>query len=400
MDKKTFFPPFKQDIEPGEQPAKITPEIENLLRFIDIPEEEWNFILGLEHAYTPEKYLAIQERLLERGLKIESLNDPSEDKKLFLKKAGVFSLFKNEEDLLLKKHIKKSYGGIYIRFPKDLKLKDSSLYLPSLLKFSYAPYPHTYIEFQEHSEGNITLGTPAPRLVNFPNYLSTVEIIVKEGAKANISLIHAFPEYLDARVYTRILLEEDASLTLSLLNFKNGKITCRDVGVTMGDRSSLTLNTLNFGTGDGKYYEWIEVSQEGEKSNALINTRAVSMDTSSSNSFVKIRAQKGAHDSKAHIDSKGIVLSHDAEQFSLPAFETEESRVKMSHSAYIGQIEENTSLYLASRGLSDRDIVYVMAESYLDESLSKSLPRRFYTTMLKYLEYLLNTRKIEIIRRD
>ncbi len=400
MDKKDFFPPFVQDSEPFNRLAKITPEIENLLKFLNIPEDEWNFVLGLEHERIPEKYLTIQEHLKERGLKIEYLNDPSEDRKLFLKKAGVFSTFKDEEDPILKKHIKKSYGGIYIRFPENLKLKDTYLYLPSLLKFSYVPYPNTYIEFQEHSEGNIALGTPAPRLINFPYYLSTVEIIVKEGARANVSLIHAFPDYLDARIYTRIILQEGASLTLSLLNFKNGKITCRDVAVKMEHRSSLTLNTLSFGVENGKYYEWIEVEQKGEQTNALINTRQVSMDTSSSNSFVKVKAQKGSQGSKAHIDSKGIVLSRDAEQFSLPAFDTQENLVQMSHSAYIGQIEEKSSLYLASRGLSDRDIVYLMVESYLEEALSGSLPEHFYETMLKFLEYLLNTREIEIIRRS
>ena len=398
MKKNTFFPPFDTTEPHLKNLPKITPQIRKLLEFLSIPEEEWNFVLGIETKEVPEKYAHIQKNLEERGLKIEYLNDPSTDRRLFIKKAGIFSLFKDEEDPIIKKHIKKSYGGLYIRLPQNLKLKDEFLYLPSLLKFSYAPFPHTYIEFQENSEGNIALGTPAPRLINSPYYLSTVEIIVKENAKANVSLIHSFPDYLDARIYTRIYLDEGASLTLSLLNFKNGKITCRDVKGNLEKNSNLTLNTLSFGTEDGKYYEWIEIAQKGEQSNVLVNTRQVSMDTSSSNSFVKIKAKEGAKNSKAYIDSKGIVLSRNAEQFSLPAFETQENMVQMSHSAYIGQIEEQSSIYLASRGLSDRDIVYLMVKSYLEEALLNSLPEKFYETMLKFLEYLLSTREIEIIK--
>ncbi len=399
MEKCKFFPTFNAKEAKLQDVPEITPEIQNLLEYLAIPEEEWNFVVGIETKDVPEKYARIQKNLEEKGLKIEYLNDPSTDKSLFIKKAGTFLLFKEEEDPVIKKHIKKSYGGLYIRFPRNLKLKDEFLYLPSLLKFSYAPFPHTHIEFQENSEGNIALGTPAPRLVNSPHYLSTVEIIVKENAKANISLIHSFPDYLDARIYTRIYLNESASLTLSLLNFQNGKITCRDIKGNLEKNSNLTLNTLSFGTKNGKYYEWIEIEQKGPQSNVIVNTRQVSMDTSSSNSFVKVKALEGARGSKAHIDSKGIVLSHNAEQFSLPSFETQENMVQMSHSAYIGQIEEHTSTYLASRGLSDRDIVYLMARSYLEEALLNSLPECFYETMLKFLEYLLNSRKIEIVTR-
>ncbi len=399
LEKNRFFPEFNYNEGMPPVTPEIKEEIKKLLRHLNIPEDEWNFVMGLEMEKVPEKYAIMQENLEKRGLKIEYLNDPSTDKKLFLKKAGVFSLFKEEDDAQLKKHIKKSYGGIYIRFPQDLRIQDESLYLPSLLKFSYVPFPHTYIEFQENSEGNIALGSPAPRLINSPYYFSTVEIIVKEGAKANISLIHSFPPYLDARIFTRIFLGEGASLTLSLLNFKNGKITGRDVKAILNKDSSLNLNTLSFGVEDGKYYEWIEVEHRGENSISLVNTRQVSMDTSSSNSFVKIKAISGSKGSKAHIDSKGVVLSHDAEQFSLPAFETTENLVQMSHSAYIGQIEEKVATYLASRGLSDRDIVYLMVKSYLEEVLSSTIPERFYEVMLKFLEYLLNTRNIEIVQR-
>ncbi len=399
LDKKTFFPEFNYTTDTPPITPEIKEETKNLLRHLNIPEEEWNFVMGLEMEKVPEKYARIQENLEKRGLKIEYLNDPATDKKLFLKKAGVFSLFKDEEDTLIKKHIKKSYGGIYIRFPQNLKIQDEFLYLPSLLKFSYVPFPHTYIEFQENSKGNIALGSPAPRLINSPYYLSTVEIIIKDGAKANISLIHSFPSYLDARIFTRIFLGKGANLTLSLLNFKNGKITGRDVKAVLSKESTLNLNTLSFGVENGRYYEWIEIEHRGENSSSLVNTRQVSMDTSSSNSFVKIKAVAGSKGAKAHIDSKGVVLSHDAEQFSLPAFETSENLVQMSHSAYIGQIEEKVAIYLASRGLTDRDIVYLMVKSYLEEVLSFTLPERFYEVMLKFLEYLLNTRNIEIIQR-
>ncbi len=399
MQKNKFFPPFDYYNEEKPLTPKVKEEAQDLLRYLGIPEDEWNFVMGFEMENIPEKYLHIQKNLEERGLKIEYLHDPSTDKKLFLKKAGVFTLFKEEEDVLIKKHIKKSYGGIYIRFPQNLKIQDEFLYLPSLLKFSYVPFPHTYIEFQENAEGNIALGTPAPRLINSPYYLSTVEIIVKDGAKANISLIHSFPPYIDARIYTRILLGEGADLTLSLLNFKNGKITGRDVKAVLNRDSNLILNTLSFGVEDGEYYEWLEIEHRGENSHSLVNTRQASMDSSKSNSFAKIKAFKGSAGSKAHIDSKGIVLSYVAEQFALPAFETEENLVQMSHSAYIGQIEGKISTYLASRGLSDRDIVYLMIKSYLEEVLSSTLPERFYEVMLKFLEYLLNTRKIEIVQR-
>lgn len=399
MRKKDFFPPLNLTEERLLSPPRISVEIQKLLEFLSIPQDEWNFVLGIETQNVPQKYVNIQKNLEKQGLKIEYLNNPDTDRKLFIKKAGLFNLFKGEEDPIIKSHIKKSYGGIYIRLPHNTKLKDGFLYLPSLLKFSYVPHPHTYIEFQENSNGNIALGTPAPRLINSPYYVSSVEIIIQENAHANILLIHSFPDYLDARIFTRIHIAEGASLTISLLNFKNGKITCRDVKANLSQNSSLILNTLTFGVEAGKYYEWIEINQRGANTNALVNTRQVSMDTSSSNSFVKIKAFKGSKESISHIDSKGIVLSHNAEQFSLPAFETEENMVKMSHSAYMGQIKEGPSIYLASRGLSDRDIVYLLVRSYLEESLFNSLSERFYNTMLKFLEYLLKNRDIKIISK-
>ncbi len=396
IKKEDFFPDFANR-DMNMKPLKSIPrEIEELLRYLHIPEDEWLFTTGLETDKVPANFLAMTDKFRQKGVKIEKIHDPDTEKGIFFKKAGVFSLMKTE-DKAEKIHRTKSYGGLYIRVPEHLMVQDDSFYLPSLLKFSFTPYQHTYLEFGEGSSASISLGTPVPKLINSSFYLSGVEIIVRNGAEANVTLLHSFPWYLDARTLIRFVVEKDAKLRLSLLNFNSGVVTCRDIKGEVEDGASFILNTVSIGTQAERYFEWVDIAEKGRSADVSVNMRHASFDSASSNHVAIVKAEKGAINARASLNSVGLLLSQKAEQHTLPALITQEEQVEMSHSASIGHIEENMLNYLQSRGLDTHDVVELRIKSYLEDVVKHSIPPEFYRQLTLFIEYVVRDREFDLI---
>ncbi|OGF67593.1 MAG: hypothetical protein A2Y62_17985 [Candidatus Fischerbacteria bacterium RBG_13_37_8] len=96
--------------------------------------------------------------------------------------------------------------------------------------------------------------------------------------------------------------------------------------------------------------------------------------------------QKYAQNSDSYLSDHVLLLSPDARSDSIPSLEIEANQVKASHSASVGQIDEDMIYYLASRGFEDVMAKKLIVEGFLEPLTSQIALSDLHDKFLKSIE--------------
>ncbi|WP_130836308.1 SufB/SufD family protein [Lachnoclostridium sp. Marseille-P6806] len=233
----------------------------------------------------------------------------------------------------------------------------------------------------------VSIEEPVFWSMGFPDGKHAVtEQMIHVGAGASLTLIMDFRSGPAASgfagVSTKIILEKEAKLNLSRVQMLGGGfVHADDLGVSLAERSALTLNQMELGGQKsfvGAQAEMIGnesafcvracyLTLGGEEADMNYNAVQRGRKTDCRMSFDGVLGGRAKKTLRGTIDFRGgsagsvgdeqenvLLLSNDIENKSIPMILCEEEDVEGRHGATIGRLDEGLLFYLGTRGIDAR----------------------------------------------
>ncbi len=148
--------------------------------------------------------------------------------------------------------------------------------------------------------------------------------------------------------------------------------------------------------GDGKQHFDIQSSlnHKAEWTKGEVMVRGVLKDEARSVFYGLAKIRKDAQNADSFLSDHMLVLSSKARADTIPALEIEADQVRASHSASIGQIDEEQIFYLACRGLQEEEAEKLILEGFLEPAISKILIKKVKNRIIRSINDKMRTEKI------
>lgn len=134
-----------------------------------------------------------------------------------------------------------------------------------------------------------------------------------------------------------------------------------------GSNAVLNISALCKGS-DLHTYKIVTHQTDGEN-NIDLNCRGVAIDEAICKFTTVGKIDKGCSGAVAYHKSKILTLSDTAQAYVDPSLYIDEYDVKAGHSGSVGRVDKEAMFYLMSRGLSAREVIKLVAEGFLLESI-------------------------------
>ncbi|GEM_PF-6925938 len=343
---------------------EIPDETKDLLRVMGIPEDEWNFTVGLGTTLPP-RYKRLRDTLLKEGVTFEEEKDENSSK-------------------------------LKIEFPPDREIS-TTLYLSCLSECALQPHKNIKITFRRGSTGTVVIGGPVPKLFKTTAMTSNIEVELEENARGDVALLFSYDMETAARNNVKIRAGKKSVLAISGVIFDPGK----DLGIkwefTAGDDSKILFDEIGFLHRRENYRgSWTEVTVGGKRVDVKINSADFALGNGTSRAIYIAKVLRGAKGATVEIESYSMDFSSGADKTFLPGFYTEEDEVTLSHSAGSAHLTEEKVEYLKSRGLSDSDISRIIIDTVLEKTVYNKLPEEFVEETYNYTRFILSREHIKI----
>ena len=139
------------------------------------------------------------------------------------------------------------------------------------------------------------------------------------------------------------------------------------------ENASLNFLAIMIGKNQEKFpFETISLHQN-RATKAHYIVRSALFDQSEVDYTGKLKIEKNAHLTDCHLAHHTLMLSRNAKTNTVPSLEIESDDVKAGHAATIGNIDEELSFYLESRGLDKKSAKILLIRNFLESDL-KNLP--------------------------
>ena len=361
--------------------------LKNLLRHLNISENLWAFATGLaREGRLPEFEQRRLAHLRHLGLEIGSLAEVIETHPRARELA--FSYWpKSDWASFHKKHWK---NGTFARFPGGVRITDQPVCTYCLLEKALSPAPHSLILFEKDSAGTIILGSTSPKVIRAPFYLPGVEIFLRENARGTVVLLHSFAPYLESRPIVRARVGKNARLNLMIVTLFPGKSLGRDIEVTVdGEKGQALVQMSSCSKDRNLSVNQVAVILDAPQTRADIRMRGLSTEQGRQISYVSIDAREKAIKSEGHLEAVGLLQSADASYEVIPGLISRVDDVFLDHEAFIGRILEEAVFYLKTRGLSEKQAMFLLIKSHLGP-IVEHLPETLRWETLKIAEMIVN----------
>lgn len=200
----------------------------------------------------------------------------------------------------------------------------------------------------------------------------TVEFEMDKGSKA---YSRAFASMRDQSLFSlqrRAILESDSSIYYGLAVL-GGRARILDESVQRGKGAASNYSAFLLSSNDG-YVEYITNSANVSpitRTEIKVIGFAISGKTFHRGN---VRAGKEALSSVNRISSSLIQIGERAVIASVPSLEVDTDYVEeASHNTDISELSEDTMFYIQSRGLSEREAIYLLSRSYIESSLYRKI---------------------------
>jgi len=379
--------PVPEEVASIDSVADLPQNLKNLMRRLNISENIWAFATGLiPDGHLPEFEQRRLSRLRQPGLEIAPLADVIETHPRA--KELAFSYWpQNDWGSFHKKHWE---NGAFVRVPGGVRLADQPVCTYCLLEKMISPTPHSLILFEKDSSGSIILGSTSPKVIRAPFYLPGVEIFLQENARGTVVLLHSFPPYLESRPIVRAKVGKNARLNLMIVTLFPGKSLGRDIEVIVEGEKGEALIQMSSCSKDRNFSaNQVSVILDAPKTRADIRARGLSAEQGRQISYVSIDARENAVKSEGHLEAVGLLQSDQASYEVIPGLISRVDDVFLDHEAFIGRILEEAVFYLKTRGLSEKQAMFLLIRGHL-EPIVERLPETLRWETLKIAEMIVN----------
>ena len=167
------------------------------------------------------------------------------------------------------------------------------------------------------------------------------------------------------------VLQKNAKLNLTFIDFSNIKSVFNIFSKNLGDNSETNLNHLYVTREGGKIDLNLFVQNIGKKTKANINTNGALLNSAEKSFKGTIDFVKGAQKSVGAEKEYCVLLSPSAVSKSLPMLLCAEEDVSGSHSSSSGKLDDNQIFYLNSRGLTKDEATTLLIKAKFNSSLKQ-----------------------------
>jgi len=220
--------------------------------------------------------------------------------------------------------------------------------------------------------------------------LSGYDIFVAKDASLKFIKSHTLKQTQYTPIFTsRYKVDCNATLKLSSFDFSfaNGLNIIR---AELKESANIDASHLLFVSNSAKYGIVSEIVHEGKSSTSNQKAKSI-LDNGARGIFdALIRVQHSAKWTKAHQNSKAILLENGAYMASKPQLEIYIDDLEASHGSTTGQLDEQQLFYLRSRGIKESDarkmlilafaheIVSTIDDEYLANKIYAEFERAYY----------------------
>ncbi|NJE75800.1 SufD family Fe-S cluster assembly protein [Thermococcus sp. ES12] len=361
----------------------LPPEMKALLDRLGISEVEQKYIAGL--AVQTDTGVIYNEFLKEwekKGLIVLPMEEavrryPDVVKKHFLQ------MFQADESKLTAYHTAVWNGGIFLYVKEGLKVP-FPLHLFFLIQESaLAQAPHIIIIAEPNSEFHLIEGCTAPVLVKHSLHLDMTEAYIGDGARAQLTVLQNWPEYVHTRPMTRARIGKGARFINTTVGLGTGRSNIANPKYWVDENGYVELNGIILGQKDWYVDLGGEMYLRGRGAAGINASKAVIMDESTVITRGVIRAE--APKTKGHISCDALLMSDRAVMETYPGLVSRVDDAELSHEAAIGKIREEELFYLMSRGLSEEKATQLIVKGFLEPML-KDIPMEFLVEIRKIIE--------------
>ena len=136
---------------------------------------------------------------------------------------------------------------------------------------------------------------------------------------------------------------------------------------------------------DDKSFD-VSIYQNNLKTSAYINNYGVARDESKLLFSGICHIINGAHESKAHQNSKIMVFDEKSDAIAKPILKIDDNDIEASHAAVVGKISDDHMFYLTSKGLSESEAKELITYGYLKPILNGFDDKNLQEEISKYIE--------------
>lgn len=295
--------------------------------------------------------------------KIEILNILDAQKKYDWVKNYINTLVKRSDDEIKKENIK---AGYFIRVPKNVKIEES-IKTCFLVEDKKEQRVHNLIILEENSQLHILNGCIAQRKSKFNSHFGITEIFVGKNSNLSYTMIHDWEEETQVFPRTAVKVNQGGNFISNYVCLKPVKYIKSNPLVEVFKNGKAQLNSIVYSYENSVQDLGGKIILKGENSNAMITSRVISKGgVVNSPNEIKIDSKN----SKGFMECHGLLLNNLGNITAIPKISNCEPSSTLSHEASVGDINEESILYLMSRGYDREESKQLIINGFLDKKIN------------------------------
>jgi Fe-S cluster assembly protein SufB len=350
--------------------------VKNTFQRLGIPEAEQKYLSGVSTQYESEVvYHNMLEEVREKGVIFLSTDMglklfPEIFKKYF---ATVIPIADNKFAAL---NSACWSGGSFIYVPKGVHLEKPLQSYFRINNEKTGQFERTLIIADEGADIHYVEGCTAPIYSKESFHTGVVEIVVLKGAHVRYSTIQNWSTNILNLVTQRARVEEDGFMELVDGNIGSSITMKYPACILHGDRSKGTVITIAVGNKGQFQDSGARMIHQGKDTSSTIISKSVVHNGGVANFRGTVRMEKGATNSKAHVECDTLILDEYSRSDTIPTNEIRNADSYIEHEETVSKINEDQLFYLMSRGISRENAMQMIVMGFI-EPFAKELPMEY-----------------------
>lgn len=276
-----------------------------------------------------------------------------------------------DADKLTALHYAAWSSGWFVYVPKNTVIETPIELHTYTDKPGLSLFPHVLVVAEEASEVTIVerVGSQdggVQRVVG-----EVVEIVPADGARVRYGALQTWDKETFNFTTRRSVIARDAGLEWLIGDFGGRLSRTHSTSVLEGQGSESQASIVFFGDESQHLDLGITMMHVGHHTSSDMETKGVLSDRARIVYRGLTDIENGARYTSGFQRENTMLLSEHARSDAIPGLEIDETEVQAGHAATVGQVDDVQLFYLMSRGLPEKEAIYLLVEGFFDPVLRR-----------------------------
>ncbi|HOZ02632.1 MAG TPA: Fe-S cluster assembly protein SufB [Bacilli bacterium] len=355
---------------------EVPETIKNTFEKLGIPEAEQKFLAGVSTQYESEViYHNMLKEISDKGVIFLSTDAalklyPELFRKYF---ASVVPIADNKFSAL---NSAVWSGGSFIYVPKGVHLDKPLQSYFRINNEKTGQFERSLIIVDEGAEISYVEGCTAPSYSKESLHAAVVEIVVLKGAKCRYTTVQNWSTNIINLVTQRAMVYEDAQMEWIDGNIGSQMNMKYPACILAGERAKGTVISIAVSGKNQQQDAGARMIHLAPNTTSTIISKSIVKNGGLTNYRGTVRHEKGAHNSRSHVECDTLMLDDQSLSDTIPTNEVKNNTSYIEHEATVSKISEDQLFYLMSRGISEKDAIQMIVMGFI-EPFSRELPMEY-----------------------